>query len=70
MSEKNNYQVFISYRRKGGDVYGKLIYEILSHYGYKVFFDNDELIPGEKYRKKILNIIKDCEDQNGNRESI
>lgn len=62
MSEKNNYQVFISYRRKGGDVYGKLIYEILSHYGYKVFFDNDELIPGEKYRKKILNIIKDCED--------
>ena len=39
-------QVFISYRRVGGDVTAKLICEALKNRGYTVFYDFDSLHGG------------------------
>ena len=39
-------QVFISYRREGGDIIAKLICESLKNNGYTVFYDYDSISGG------------------------
>lgn len=54
-------QVFISYRRVGGDVSAKLICEALKNKGFTVFYDYDSL-HGGFFDTRILNAIEGCDD--------
>ena len=56
-----NYQIFISYRRDGGDAIAKLICEALKNKGYTVFYDYDSL-KGGVFDSKILKSIDECQD--------
>lgn len=61
MSEQSlPFRVFISYRRDGGEVLGRLLYELLRH-DYNVFFDHESLSSG-RFDTKLLSIIATCED--------
>ena len=64
MSKSNvwsGYEVFISYRRNGGDVLAKLLYETLHNQKYPVFFDHESLSSGV-FGEKILSAIKQVKD--------
>ena len=50
-------QIFISYRRDGGDAMAYLLWERLLSHGYKVFFDVDSLGAG-KFDARILKDIE------------
>jgi hypothetical protein len=54
-------QVFISYRRVGGDVTAKLICEALKNRGYTVFYDFDSLHGGH-FDSRIMTAIEECND--------
>ncbi len=54
-------QIFISYRREGGDVAAKLICEALKNRGYTVFFDYDAL-KGGHFDVRLVKAIKACTD--------
>lgn len=54
-------QIFISYRRDGGDVTAKLICEALKNKGYSVFYDYDSL-KGGVFDSRILESIDECND--------
>lgn len=54
-------QIFISYRRNGGDVYAKLICEALKNKGFSVFYDHDS-IQGGYFDARILSAIERCDD--------
>ena len=54
-------QIFISYRREGGDVTAKLICEALKLKGYTVFYDFDSLHGGH-FDERILDAIEGCDD--------
>ena len=54
-------QIFISYRRSGGDIYAKSICEALKNRGYTVFYDIDS-ISGGYFDDRILNAIAACDD--------
>ncbi len=54
-------QIFISYRRDGGDTTAKLICETLKNRGYTVFYDFDTL-KGGYFDERILDAIRDCND--------
>ncbi len=54
-------QIFISYRREGGDVTAKLICEALKNLNYTVFYDFDS-ISGGYFDSRILDAIKGCDD--------
>lgn len=58
--KKKNYQIFISYRRKGGDVVAKLICSELKNRGYSVFYDYDSL-KGGYFDRNIIDAIEGCE---------
>ncbi|MBR4943610.1 MAG: toll/interleukin-1 receptor domain-containing protein [Clostridia bacterium] len=60
MGEQLKFDVFISYRRDGGEVMGRLLFELLKD-NYNVFFDHESLSSG-RFDKKILEVIKDCND--------
>lgn len=55
------YQIFISYRREGGEALAYLINEKLSMAGYKVFYDIESLSCG-KFNSKLLEVIDECSD--------
>lgn len=57
----DNYQVFISYRRDGGDALAGRIADRLSALGYCVFFDVESMRSGA-FNTQILNAIDKCED--------
>lgn len=57
---KENYDIFISYRRTAYDT-ANLIAVKLRHAGYKVFFDIDTLTAG-KFNEQLLEVIKGCKD--------
>ena len=44
----NKYDIFISYRRNGGETTAVLLKSELTHLGYKVFLDFDDLPVGGK----------------------
>lgn len=55
------YDIFISYRRDGGDTLAQLIYDRLTSRGYRVFLDIESLRSG-KFNEKLLNVIEECND--------
>lgn len=57
----NTYDIFISYRREGGDFLGQLLYERLSHMGYSVFFDVESLRSG-KFNEALYKYMDGCTD--------
>jgi len=54
-------QIFISYRRDGGDTTAKLICETLKNKGFSVFYDFDTL-KGGFFDERILTAIEECND--------
>ena len=56
MSDKK-FDVFISYRREGGEILGRLIFELLKD-DYNVFFDHESLSCG-RFDTKLIDIINE-----------
>lgn len=54
----NKYDIFISYRRNGGETTAVLLKSELSHLGYKVFLDFDDLPVGGRFEERIQEVIK------------
>jgi len=54
-------QIFISYRRDGGDTLAQLFYDRLSNDGYHVFLDVESLRSG-KFNTAIYSKIEECTD--------
>lgn len=57
----NNYDIFISYRRKGGFEVAKHIKDLLERDGYSVSFDIDNLGNGD-FDKQLMERISKCKD--------
>lgn len=55
------YDVFISYRRNGGEHTAKIIRDRLSELGYNVFFDVESLRSGN-FNEKLYSVIDECRD--------
>lgn len=55
------YQVFISYRRNGGEALAYLLNEKLTTLGYSVFYDIESLTYG-KFNNKLLEVMDECQD--------
>lgn len=55
------YDIFISYRREGGEALACFLYEKLKNTGCNVFYDVSSLRQG-KYDEKLLEVIKECKD--------
>jgi hypothetical protein len=56
-----NYDVFLSYRRDGGETMAILLRDRLAAKGYKVFLDVENLNSGS-FNKKLLGVIEGCTD--------
>lgn len=54
-------QIFISYRREGGNIYAKAVCDALQNCGYTVFYDFDS-IHGDYFDSKIMAAIEECND--------
>lgn len=57
----DRYDIFISYRRDGGDALACLISEKLKQLGYNVFYDVESLRSG-LFNTKLLSVIENCKD--------
>lgn len=55
------YEVFISYRRDGGEQSAKAICDKLADMGYKVFLDVGALRSGS-FNEKLYAVIEECRD--------
>lgn len=55
------YDVFISYRRDGGEHTAKIICDSLTKQGYRVFFDVESLRSGE-FNQELYRVIENCRD--------
>lgn len=55
------YQIFVSYRRDGGEALACLISEKLKQSGYETFYDVDSLRSG-KFNEEIFRVIDSCTD--------
>ena len=58
---KNNYDIFISYRRQGGFEVAKHIKDLLERDGYSVSFDVDNLRNGD-FNQQLMERISKCKD--------
>ena len=56
-----NYDIFISYRREGGEHVAKIIRDRLHDLGYRVFFDVESLRSGN-FNEKLYSVIEECKD--------
>lgn len=61
MFENDTYDIFISYRRDGGDALAVLLEERLSRLGYSVFLDVESLRSGD-FNESLLDSIENCTD--------
>ena len=59
--KKKCYDIFISYRREGGQETAVLFYERLTQLGYRVAYDIESLRSGV-FDEQILRIIRGCKD--------
>lgn len=59
MNEK--YDVFISYRRDGGESTAKMLHDKLENLGYRVFFDVESLRSGN-FNTALYSVIDECKD--------
>lgn len=57
----NDYQIFISYRRDGGDYLAGRLADRFNALGYKVFFDVESMRSGT-FNTQILDAIAQCKD--------
>ncbi len=57
----NDYQIFISYRRDGGEFLAGRIADQFTSFGYKVFYDIESMRSGA-FNTQILDAIDMCED--------
>lgn len=55
---EKKYDIFISYRRNGGETTAVLLKSELSHLGYRVFLDFDDLPIGGNFEERIREVIK------------
>ena len=55
------HDIFISYRREGGQTTALLLYETLVRAGYRVAYDIETLLAGE-FAPKIMQTIERCKD--------
>lgn len=53
--------IFISYRREGGEFLASLLYQRLSSDGYSVFLDVESLRSG-KFNEQLFRVIEECTD--------
>ena len=60
-NRNSRYDVFISYRRDGGDMTAKIIYDELVKAGYSVFMDVETLKSG-RFNVELLDRIDECKD--------
>ena len=60
-SGEKKFDVFISYRRVGGDSTARILCERLRDAGYKVFYDVETLRSGD-FNQKLYDVIAECED--------
>ena len=58
---KKEYDIFISYRRDGGESTAKILRDKLTELGYSVFFDVESLRSGD-FNKKLYSVIEECDD--------
>ncbi|MCM1326414.1 MAG: BspA family leucine-rich repeat surface protein [Bacteroidales bacterium] len=58
---KKGYDIFISYRRNGGESTAKTLFDTLSRKGYRVFFDVESLRSGD-FNQKLYSVIDECKD--------
>lgn len=56
-----DYDIFISYRREGGESAAQTIYDRLTEIGYHVFLDRESLNSGD-FDTKIYSVIDQCKD--------
>jgi len=64
MAEVNysgKYDVFLSYRRDGGDMAALALHSMLTAKGFRVFLDVDNL-RGGRFNEKLLEVIANCTD--------
>lgn len=61
MEQKREYDIFISYRRMGGESTAKMLYDSLSDMGYKVFLDVETLRSGQ-FNTELYEVIDGCKD--------
>jgi hypothetical protein len=59
--DKNAYDVFISYRRDGGETMAILLCERLKSSGLRVFLDVESLNAG-RFNQQLLRVIEGCKD--------
>ncbi len=55
------YQIFISYRREGGELLGKILYDRLKEAGYTVFYDVEQMKSGA-FNEQLYTHIDGCTD--------
>ena len=55
------YQIFISYRRDGGEFTAKMLYDKLCSLGYQAFFDVESL-RSCMFNEKLYSVIDECTD--------
>lgn len=58
---EQRYNIFISYRRDGGEATGKIICDKLTGRGYRVFFDVESLRSGD-FNTELYSVIDGCDD--------
>ena len=58
---KKGYDIFISYRRDGGESTAKILRDKLTELGYSVFFDVESLRSGD-FNTKLYSVIEECSD--------
>lgn len=59
--KKQTYDIFISYRREGGESAAQTIYDRLTEIGYHVFLDRESLNSGD-FDTRIYSVIDQCRD--------
>ncbi len=55
------YDIFISYRRDGGEFVGKVIYDKLTAKGFRCFFDVETMRSG-KFNEQLYGVLYNCKD--------
>ena len=61
MKYNSKYDIFISYRRDGGEYTARILCDRLQDMGYRVFFDVESLRSGE-FNTRLYNAIDSCKD--------
>ncbi len=58
---KDNYDIFLSYRRDGGEATAKILRDKLTEAGYRVFLDVESLRSGD-FNTELYRVIDGCRD--------